>query len=355
MSGNGFIRRGPMAADVFEKQFTQIHNAVFRDPRMSFKAKGIFGLISTHRDGYGLSIESICACSTDGVAAVRTGLTELEAHGYLVRQQERLDGPTEDRPNAKRGSWGRTEYFITDMPDGLVISIPAPKDGEPQKPSSGPSFENRTTGRAAQTPRSAPSSDFPQTGEPHAENRAHKKITPPEDHSLSAAADGPARGRGPEREIHAARNTSEPAPSRQASVPQPRPEGQPHLELVISAYTDALSPVRPMESVLDRLGREAAELLALDWPVEHVAKLAGQLPGLGYSSLAKHAEFNPPAVAKAARKASPSACERHPAFEAQDCLRCAAEERDRLRREQNDPAGVDGAGLLARLRAGQSG
>ncbi len=99
MSGNGFIRRGPMAADVFEQQFTQIHNAVFRDNRMSFKAKGIFGLISTHRDGYGLSIESIVACSTDGVAAVRTGLNELEKFGYLVRRQERLDGPTAVRPD----------------------------------------------------------------------------------------------------------------------------------------------------------------------------------------------------------------------------------------------------------------
>ena len=55
MSPGNRIQRGPMAAD----RFTQISNALFRDPRITFKAKGIFGLISTHREGFGLSIRSI--------------------------------------------------------------------------------------------------------------------------------------------------------------------------------------------------------------------------------------------------------------------------------------------------------
>ena len=190
MSGHGFIRRGPMAADVFEQQFTQIHNAVFRDRRMSFKAKGIFGLISTHRDGYGLSIESIVSSSTDGVAAVRTGLKELEKFGYLVRRQERLDGPTTDRPNAKKGSFGQIEYFITDMPDGLTITLPPPAGGQPQNPSSAPSFGNRTTEEAAQTTRSTPSCDFPPTEEPRTGNPPHKKITSQKTISLSSRPGG---------------------------------------------------------------------------------------------------------------------------------------------------------------------
>jgi hypothetical protein len=210
MSGNGFIRRGPMAADVFEQQFTQIHNAVFRDSRMSFKAKGIFGLISTHRDGYGLSIESIVARSTDGVAAVRTGLTELEKWGYLVRRQDRLDGPTADRPNAKKGSFGQTEYFITDMPDGLTISLPSPSDGQPQNPSSAPSCGNRTTEGQGQNSRSTPSCDFPQTDEPQTEDLPHKKITPQKTISLSSrrGAEG-----GSERET---------APPQESAVPAAR-------------------------------------------------------------------------------------------------------------------------------------
>ncbi|MER6684661.1 hypothetical protein [Streptomyces olivaceoviridis] len=208
MSGNGFIRRGPMAADVFEEQFTQIHNAVFRDNRMSFKAKGIFGLISTHRDGYGLSIESIVARSTDGVAAVRTGLNELEKFGYLVRRQERLDGPTADRPNAKKGSFGQTEYFITDMPDGLTITLPSPADDHPRNTRSAPSFENRTTEEAPQNTRSAPSYDFPQTEEPRTGNPSHKKITSQKNISLSSRRGG---HRGSERETAARGKRTVPA------------------------------------------------------------------------------------------------------------------------------------------------
>ncbi len=214
MSGNGFIRRGPMAADVFEQQFTQIHNAVFRDNRMSFKAKGIFGLISTHRDGYGLSIESIVASSTDGVAAVRTGLNELEKFGYLVRRQERLDGPTADRPNAKKGSFGQTEYFITDMPDGLTITLPPPVGDHPQNPSSAPSFENRTTEETPQNTRSAPSCDFPQTEEPRTGNPPHKKITPQNTISLSSRPGGQG---GSERETAAPRKRTVPAARNGAS------------------------------------------------------------------------------------------------------------------------------------------
>ncbi|MET9932377.1 MULTISPECIES: hypothetical protein [unclassified Streptomyces] len=356
MTANGFIRRGPMAADVFEQRFTRIYNDLFRDPRMSFKAKGIFGLISTHRDGYGLSIEAIASYATDGGAAIRTGLNELEELGYLVRTQQRLDGPTKERPNAKKGAFGLVEYFITDMPDGLLISVPAPADGTPQNPSSAPSCGNRTTDEAEENRRSAPSYDFPQTEDPQTEDRPHKKTNSKKTISLSA---GPGLsqqgGRGSERETDAARNTDPAtAPAQEASAPAPAPVRQEDADLVLNAYVNALSPVRPLPAVLNRLRREAKELLALGWPVDHIAKLADQLPRLGYASLAKHAEFHPPSVARTgARKTSPTACERHPAFEAGDCLRCAAEERERQHRQPSAPATIDGAGLLARLRAGQ--
>jgi hypothetical protein len=47
----GRIRRGTMAAG----RFTRIANHLFRDQRLSFKAKGIFGLLAGHRDGYGIT------------------------------------------------------------------------------------------------------------------------------------------------------------------------------------------------------------------------------------------------------------------------------------------------------------
>ncbi|MFF4248937.1 hypothetical protein ACFYY2_31350 [Streptomyces sp. NPDC001822] len=170
----GSIRRGPMAADAFQAHFTQIHNALFRDRRLSFKAKGIFGLISTHRDGFGVNRASIAGFSTDGIAAVSSGLKELVALGYLQRSRTR---------NAA-GHLGEAEYFITDMPDGLILTFDPGSDPWDQAPQAGdetcrsePGCENRTQVTAQETRRSEPRCDFPTLENPTLENRLHKKTT----------------------------------------------------------------------------------------------------------------------------------------------------------------------------------
>ncbi|MFI5752561.1 helix-turn-helix domain-containing protein [Streptomyces sp. NPDC051644] len=48
----------------------------------------------------------------------------------------------------------------------------------------------------------------------------------------------------------------------------------------------------------------------------------------------------------------PGMCERHPAFVAGDCSPCRRAEMDRQQRGTSEPGPVDGAGLLARVRAG---
>lgn len=147
----GRIRRGPMAADAF----TQIRNALFRDSRLSFKDKGVFGLISTHRDGFGISAEAIAACSTDGVSAVKVALRNLERHGYLQRTQQR-------KPD---GTLGASVYFITDQPEAFG-DVP-----ELDNPRSAPSVENPP---ADYPPAVEPPSVEPLAAEPPAENHLHK-------------------------------------------------------------------------------------------------------------------------------------------------------------------------------------
>ncbi|MGW3091606.1 hypothetical protein [Streptomyces sp. NPDC001108] len=105
-----------------------------------------------------------------------------------------------------------------------------------------------------------------------------------------------------EREISAARKTIAAPVAESAPVPEPRrddSELEPKVGKVVEAYVLALNGVYPMQAVVQRLRKDAAELLALNWPVEHIARLAGQMPGLGYSSLARHAEHNPPPAPKA--------------------------------------------------------
>lgn len=120
----GRIRRGVMATD----HFTQIANALFRDHRLSFKAKGLFGYIASHQNGWEISVAGLVRCGPDGRDAVRTGLKELEAHGYLVRERLRRTD----------GTLGEVVYCITDRPtfvDALVadaataLHAPAPPSG----------------------------------------------------------------------------------------------------------------------------------------------------------------------------------------------------------------------------------
>lgn len=152
------IQRGPMTAEVLERDYTRIGNRLLRDRRLSFKAKGIFTWMASHKDGFGVSPESIAAAGTDGISAVKSALRELEEHGYLTRSQVRAGG----------GKMGATTYRITDMP------------------SSGPEVENRPPGMTSidgQTGRSEPVNGNPPADEPPAVNHLHKKTIPlQEDH-----------------------------------------------------------------------------------------------------------------------------------------------------------------------------
>lgn len=149
----GQIQRGVMAAD----NFTQIANSLFRDPRLSAKAKGIFGFISTHRSSWGVTPESIAACMADGVSAINTGLRELEECGYLVR----------DQPRRRDGRMGSMVYRITDMPS----SEPVVENRPPDVTCGNDHADEMETHRR----RSEPVVDFPHAVHPRAADRPHKK------------------------------------------------------------------------------------------------------------------------------------------------------------------------------------
>ncbi|MGW2585176.1 hypothetical protein ACWCYZ_28285 [Streptomyces virginiae] len=147
MSYGAGIQRGPMAAD----NFTQIANALFRDRRISFKAKGIFGLISTHREGFTVTVAALVRASTDGKAAVTTGLQELEKFGYLERGQDHNDD----------GTFAEAWYRITDLPAHLFDLLGDDTTG----------MLNRVQKR-----RSEPLADFPPTDNPVTGNRTTKSV-----------------------------------------------------------------------------------------------------------------------------------------------------------------------------------
>ncbi|MGW2766084.1 hypothetical protein [Streptomyces sp. NPDC001275] len=96
------IRLGVMATD----QFTQIANGLFRDSRLPYKAKRISGYVSTHRNGWQVTVAELVRRGREGVDAVTSGLKQLDRHGFLYRTRER-------NPN---GTLGQALHFITDLP-----------------------------------------------------------------------------------------------------------------------------------------------------------------------------------------------------------------------------------------------
>ncbi|WP_280429779.1 hypothetical protein [Nocardia brasiliensis] len=64
----------------------------FRDPRLSWKAKGVFAFLATSNPDAELSTETITAAGNLGVTGVGSALRELEQCGYLMRQRKRVAG-----------------------------------------------------------------------------------------------------------------------------------------------------------------------------------------------------------------------------------------------------------------------
>ncbi|GGJ56511.1 hypothetical protein GCM10010121_078940 [Streptomyces brasiliensis] len=222
------IRRGVMAAD----QFTQIANGLFRDTQLSFKAKGLFGLLSTHRDGWRMTVTDIARRGRDGEAAVKSGLRELEKHGFLVRERER--GPD--------GTLGAAAYFITDLP-------------------------------ALQNPRSQPESGFPPVDDPTLADRPTKNTNRKKTNKQNT------------RPLRPCRSEATPAQGRthQPDTPAPPPpapaadEMHPGIRLLLD-----LGAARPelllTGQVLTDQGRVATVMLEAGWSREQLWHVIADRP-----------------------------------------------------------------------------
>lgn len=70
----------------FKTDFAQVPNALLQDRRLSFKARGLWAYLQSLPEDWDVAVERIAEGGQDGKDAVRSGLRELEAAGYLVRR-----------------------------------------------------------------------------------------------------------------------------------------------------------------------------------------------------------------------------------------------------------------------------
>ncbi|AWZ07708.1 MULTISPECIES: hypothetical protein [unclassified Streptomyces] len=104
------------------------------------------------------------------------------------------------------------------------------------------------------------------------------------------------------------------------------------------------------------IGAEATELLAAGANLDHLCRLAEWMGRVKPSWKSIEDAMTWPEAPQASlpkQRSGPPMCERHPAFEEGDCSPCRLAERERRQRQASGPESVNGADLLARLRAGQ--
>lgn len=75
-----------------DRDYTTIHNQIFRNDKISLKAKGFFAVIMTLSDDWDFSVNGIVRICRESKHTVYKIIAELESFGYIRRKQERKGG-----------------------------------------------------------------------------------------------------------------------------------------------------------------------------------------------------------------------------------------------------------------------
>ena len=102
------------------RDFTVIANSVFKDRRLSPKAKGILVEMLSLPENWDYTLKGLTTLFSDGIDSIRQGIKELEENGYIVRERKR----------DARGRLGGMEYVIYETPE-KVVENSAPEQSSP--------------------------------------------------------------------------------------------------------------------------------------------------------------------------------------------------------------------------------
>lgn len=135
--------------------YTVMSNTHLRDPRLSLRAMGLMSKMLSLPDDWDYSVAGLTAIVKEGRDAVRKALQELEACGYLIREQGRQGGSFAacdytlfEQPQEKCGS------PLTENPTTVKPTTVKPTSGKPtsENPSQLNNEEKEKTKRQKHAP-----------------------------------------------------------------------------------------------------------------------------------------------------------------------------------------------------------
>lgn len=283
---------------------------------------------------------------------VKDALRLLDEHGLVVNP----DGGRLVTSTGKGGIQNSfRKYQVNDLPPGEYVGwrnvwdkldayTPDWRENPPQPPVHTRTEDGvrQTSGQpqaGAAAPAAAPKARAGKSAAPSAGKAARKSASFPS--ATKAAPKKRAAKEAPPQDAAPA-DTSSAAPVVDAWVNGMKAGGRPFLPKRAAAIATEAAEILAAGADLDHLCRVAEwmgrmkptwKVLedAMTWPEAPQPSVPGQRSGRPALEMCKH----------------------HPAFEAGDCPQCRLAERERQQRGPSEPGSIDGAGLLARLRAGQ--
>ena len=71
------------------KDYTTICNRIFKDRRLSLKAKGLLAMLLSFSDHWDLTVIGLEVILKEGKASIKSTINELIKHGYIDREQQK--------------------------------------------------------------------------------------------------------------------------------------------------------------------------------------------------------------------------------------------------------------------------
>ena len=116
-----------------KSDYTVLDNGIFRDKRLSLKARGLLVTMLSLPEEWNYTIEGLSTILKEGKSSIRSALSELEEYGYLVRKRVRNE----------KGQLLENEYIVYEKPsENLENKEFEPKSENPTLDN--PILENQT-------------------------------------------------------------------------------------------------------------------------------------------------------------------------------------------------------------------